>query len=118
MSERIQAITHKGKSIIIVDNSNLTPAQIVANFPLFSKLAIDRKIRRVCMDVTGTTTDESIKKAGAETHDKMNAALGHTYSAIVGIRGIQKILANAMQKGQCFAETREQALDWLAEQPD
>ncbi|MBP1627942.1 MAG: hypothetical protein H6Q00_2417 [Holophagaceae bacterium] len=117
MSNRVQIITHKGKKIVFVDNSNLTPAEIIANFPIFSKLAIDNKIRLVCMDVTNTTTDDNIKKAGAETHAKMTAALGHTCSAIVGIRGIQKILANAMQKGQCFAETKEQALDWLVEQP-
>ncbi len=116
MLDRVKVITHKGKKVIFVDNSNLKPAEIIANFPIFLDLAISQKINLVCMDVTNTMTDDAIKQAGAENHAKMDAALGKHYSAIVGIRGIQKILANAMQKGQCFAATKEEALDWLVAQ--
>jgi len=116
MADRIQIITHKGHRILSVDNSNLKSAEIVANFPTITKMSIDNKLLLTYMDVSNTTTDDAIKQAGGESHAKVQAALGQTYTGIVGIRGIQKILANAMAKGQCFATSREEALDWLVEQ--
>jgi len=116
MSNRIQIITHKGQKVLLVDNSNLKSAEIISNIQALTKMMIDHKLLLTCMDVSNTATDEAIKQAGKESHDRIHTALGQTYSAVVGVRGIQKILANAMSKGQCFAETREDALNWLVEQ--
>ena len=85
MSDRIQIIVHKGHKILSVDNSNLKPAEIVANFPIITKMSLDNKLLLTVMDVTNTTTDDSIKKAAGESHAQIEAVLGQTYTAILGI---------------------------------
>lgn len=117
MSSRIQVLTHKGKKIIFADSSNLTPQQIVAFLPEITKAVIGHKCPLLLQDVTGTSSDDSVKKAAIESVIECAKALGkEPCSAFIGMRGLQKIIANAAKKGQYFADTKEEALDWLVSQ--
>lgn len=116
MSDRIKVVSHKSQSICLADYSGLKPQEIVDLLPLVSKIMIGQKIRLICNDVTNTTTDDQVKKAVGECIGSIVQANGPVHSAFVGIRGIQKILANATQKGQYFASDQTDALDWLVRQ--
>jgi len=116
VSERIRIINHKGIKVLFVDNSGLTTSEIVSSFPRRTKLAIENKIVRTFIDLTNTTTDDRIKQAAHDSQAEILEALGQNWIASTGIRGIQKILANAAVKGQYFAANQEEALDWLVQQ--
>ncbi|MBP1627941.1 MAG: hypothetical protein H6Q00_2416 [Holophagaceae bacterium] len=118
LSDRVQIITHRGHKIVFVDNTGLKPAEIIALHPILTKMAIDHKINLICNDVTNTTSDEGVKKSAQESIAATTSALGKIHSAIIGIRGIQKILANAMVRDQYFASDKEDALDWLVKQAE
>ena len=116
MSERIQIIIHKGHEILCVDNSNLKSAETVENFINMQRMAIAHKINLHYMDISNTTADEVIKKAGIDASTACRAALGELHCAVVGARGIQKILGNAMNKGVHYSDSKEEGLDWLVKQ--
>jgi len=116
MSSRAQVITHKGHKILFVDCAGLKPAEIVAEINGSTQPMIDQKINLLCNDVANTTTDDSIKKAAAESMAKVTAANGRVFSSIVGIRGIQKIIASAIARDTYFASSKEEAFDWLVSQ--
>ena len=114
MADRLQVITHKGRTILAVDYTGLTPQQIVELFPSVTRMSIEKKIPLIFTDVTGTYSSPEIKTAAAKSIQDTKAALGVLHSAILGIHGIQKLIANAIVKDQFFAGSREEALDWLA----
>ncbi|MBP1627940.1 MAG: hypothetical protein H6Q00_2415 [Holophagaceae bacterium] len=118
MSERVQIITHKGHKIMFADTSNLKPAEIVDLIHASTQPMLAEKITLLCTDVTNTTTDDSIKKAAAESLAKVTAANGKVHSCIVGIRGIQKIIASAIVRDTYFPSSKEDALDWLVKQAE
>lgn len=39
-----------------------------------------------------------------------------TFSAVVGIGGVKKVIAKAVIRDIKFCDTKEEAMDWLAEQ--
>ena len=116
MADRLQVITHKGRTILAVDYTGLTPQQIVELMPSVTRTAIDKRIPLIFSDVTGTYSSPDIKTAAAKSIEDSKAVLGPMHSAILGIHGIQKIIANAIVKDQFFAGSREEALDYLAKQ--
>ena len=116
MSDRFQILTHKGHKILFGDFTGLKPAEIVAQITASTQPMIDQKINFLCNDVANTTSDDSIKKAAAESLAKVTAANGKVFSSIVGIRGIQKIIASAIVRDTYFASNREEAFDWLVSQ--
>lgn len=119
LSDRIKVIDYKGHKILCGDSSGLKPAEIVALLPEISRIMIEQKIFLIFQDVNNTTSDETVKKAAIESATKTATALGRpAYSAFIGIRGLQKIIANAALRGQYFASTREEALDWLVQQAE
>jgi hypothetical protein len=76
-------------------------------------MALLTRINLVAMDITNTYTDKRIKEGSIESSNKIRAALGDQHIALVGIQGIQKIIANAINHNQHFAATREEAYEWL-----
>lgn len=119
MSDRIQVIQYKGQKILFNNSSNLKGPEAAALVPEITGIMIAQRINLIFHDVTGSTTDETVKKASVESVEQVTAALGKSiHSAFIGIRGIQKIIANAACRGQYFASTKEEALDWLVKQND
>ncbi|WP_005037715.1 hypothetical protein [Holophaga foetida] len=116
MSSHVQVIIHKGHKILFADCSGLKPAEIVAEINGSTQVMIAQKINLLCNDISNTTSDDSIKRAAAESVAKVTAANGKIHSSIVGLRGIQKILANAIVRDTHFASSKEDALDWLVKQ--
>ncbi len=114
MSERITKIVHKGKDIIILDFSGLKEAEMLALFDPLHELAVKERCTRFLIDISDTFTTEKIKAASIASEAYLRERVGQPRNALVGVRGVQRMLANAIERGQYFASSREDALDHLA----
>lgn len=118
MNDRITVLEHKGNKILLADFSNLPPEKIVELIPQYTKIGLEQKISLYALDITDTITTEEIKDASRISIGSITAALGKIHVVLVGLRGIQKIIANAISKEQHFASTREEGYDWLVKQTE
>lgn len=116
LHNRIRIITHRGHKIISVDTSGLKSADIATLLPILTKTAIDYNVNLICNNATNASLSFSTKRNAQDSIARARAAVGTVHSAIVGIRGIRKLLANALQKDHYFASNKEEALDWLVRQ--
>lgn len=115
--ERVQFITHRGKRVLLIDNSQSTPEemlrtmdeveQIIANEPAGSLLTLS--------DFTGTAFDKT-----AADRMKVVAAKDRPHvrrAALVGAESIPEVYFHNLESfsARHFPKfkTREEALDWL-----
>jgi len=117
MSDRIKFLLHQGKKVVFVDSSDLGPKEIVELLPKVTKIMIANQCHLLLQDVSNTRVDESVKTAALESVTTIARTTGREpCSAFIGMKGIQKIIANATVKGQFFAGTKQEAMDWLLKQ--
>jgi hypothetical protein len=119
--ERIRAVLHKGKEILIVDVSNSRGADTSIDILAKAREQIDCRAPgsvRLLTDVTNTHYDA----AGAEAmkaYSKANTPFVKA-SAVVGVVGIKRVLFQAVIKltGRRIVavDSVEAGLDWLAAQ--
>jgi hypothetical protein len=117
MNQRFSKVTHKEKAIIVLDLSGLTPEEIIKTFPEFNEFVVKERCNRLLIDIHDTFTTKEVKAAVGQSMGYIQGKVGETHQALVGVRGVQRIIANAMAKGQYFASSREDALDHLADIP-
>ncbi|WP_005035178.1 hypothetical protein [Holophaga foetida] len=114
MSDRVQVIQHKGVKIVVSDCRGYKPEQYCAQMKDVQRALIGGNIGLLFQDLTDTVANEEAKNAAKACEEAVSKARGKkTFSAMIGVTGIQKIIANAVEKGQYFASSREDALDWL-----
>jgi len=116
MAEAVSIIEHQGRKIIFFDCRDMPPAQVAALFPEVTRAALEHRINLICTDVTGSSADDAVKAAAAASTKAIQEAMGAMHSALVGIKGLQRIIAQAIVKDQFFAKTMAEALDHLAAQ--
>jgi alpha-acetolactate decarboxylase len=120
MSSRFQVINHKGKRIFYVDFKGIeidevwevleAAKQVIARQPM--------KSVRHLTDVTGTVfSKRTIRELKAYANH--NEPFIHR-SAAIGVSGIMVVMFNAVvkfskRKNLVLKRSREEALDWLAE---
>jgi hypothetical protein len=108
------------KNIVFVDYSNMKPAELMAEA---QKLHHEARTRlagqkfKVLVDVTGTMMNtESVQALKNST--KRDAAMIEK-TAVVGVTGLKKVLADAIAKFSGthtrHFDTKAQALSWLTE---
>ncbi|MBP1628786.1 MAG: hypothetical protein H6Q00_3261 [Holophagaceae bacterium] len=113
MSEFVQVIEHKGKKVVFFNCVGMNPDKAASLFPEVTQMCIANRINLVFSDVTDSSANDALKAAAVESTKAVAAALGSIHTALVGIKGIQRIIAQAVVKDQYFAKTREEALDHL-----
>ncbi|WP_005034088.1 hypothetical protein [Holophaga foetida] len=113
MSEFIQIIEHKGKKVIFFNCAGMDPDVAAGLFPEVTRTAIEHRINLVCSDVSNSSANDALKAAAAESVKAVTQSLGSIHTALVGLKGIQRIIAQAVVKDQYFAKTREEALEYL-----
>lgn len=117
-SDRVQSITHKGKKILCMDYSNLTPEEVIQLIGEEVKATSREPIGSalVLSDFSNTRFNMSIinafNKAVAEYTKYYKA------SAFLGVTGLVKIMFDTVtkltkQELKLF-NNRAEALDWLA----
>lgn len=117
MPATIKILQHKGKEIVLFDCSNQKPEDIVSVLPEVTRTMIAKRINLLLNDITNTTSDDRIKQAAVKCNQDVSTALDiKVHGAFVGMRGIQKIIASAVARDNCFASSQEEALDWLVKQ--
>jgi hypothetical protein len=112
MNERIRVI-EKEQKILFLDLSGLDTESILKLFKEFTETAIRMKIVKFILDVSDTRTSDEIKNGSMESIKAITAANGQIKTSLIGLRGIQKIIANAISPSQYFAKDQEDAIRWL-----
>ncbi|MFC1678148.1 hypothetical protein ACFLZ9_00245 [Patescibacteria group bacterium] len=119
--KRTYFIEHKGREIAYCDYSNIRDEGVYlravdeTDRVVFSHHT-DPKDNLTLINVTGAIiTAEIIGRSS-----KLNAKIGgkDLLVAFVGITGIKRTLANAFSRKQYFADTIEEAKDWLVDQAE
>ena len=117
MNDRISKVVHKGREVVILDLSGLMPAEIVPIMLEFTEYVVEQRCTRHLVDITDTFITAEVEKAVAAARSSVSDRLGEIKSALVGARGVQMVLAGAIDKKQYLARSREDALNHLASEP-
>jgi hypothetical protein len=118
---RTRFIQHRGKRILLLDYTGLTPQTglpaVAESRALIATLPQDGSLL-TCTDVTGSTYDKTVIDALKElsTHNKpyVKAAAVVVESGLK--RGLLSLVALFARRKLHAVATRAEALDWLAEQ--
>ena len=116
MDERVYWITHENKKILIGDVSNLKEKEYLQEVDKIKDVIIKEKRKSVLYIsiVKNTYTTDAIKKKwewfNQMTHEYLIA------STIVGITGIQRLIASAIKRDLKFARNINEAKEWLVKQ--
>ena len=113
MHKRLKVVTERGIEILVVDLAGLSPDEILEIFPEITALSLSKKIRYNIFDITDTQTTAEIKDASKKSIAEVEKVVGRVYISLIGLRGIQKLIANAISKNSYFASDYQDALDWL-----
>ncbi len=116
--DRVQKITHKGKTIVLADFSNCKPGETIALMGQAEKViaSCPPKKALILSDVTGAQYNKDVSERMKEfTKHNTPYVLG---SAAVGVAGVQMILLQTLifisRREIKLFPTRQAAMDWLA----
>jgi hypothetical protein len=115
---RVETLTYKGKSIVLVDLSNCKPEDTIKILaqgqPVIARCA--PKSALIMTDVTGAVYNKEV--ADAMKKFSSNNTPFVKASAVVGAEGVQMILLQTVsmvtRREIKVFKTREQAQDWLS----
>ncbi len=106
------------RNIVFIDYTRLTAEQLIAEAERVHQEGRSRlsgRKARVLVDITGTTMSPEAVRALKDSTRNDKAMVEKT--AIVGVTGLKKILADAIARFSGthtqYFDTKEQALDWL-----
>jgi hypothetical protein len=121
--ERTRFIEHRGKKVLLLDYTGLRhPAETIGEIDKSKRFVSKHppKSLRVLTDTTDAHYDSAVVQALKElaAHDEPYVFA----SAVVGVVGLKKVVltgVNMFSKRKIVMfDTRDQALDWLVEQPE
>ncbi|MBN2098483.1 MAG: hypothetical protein JW753_02685 [Dehalococcoidia bacterium] len=120
MGEHIQWVTHKGKRMLFVNCARLGESEILACFEeMKHELLKERSGPIVLIDISDIDmTTALIGKAKELTAVTKDAGIKDGPNAIVGLTGLQKAVAQLFGRGVHFADSLEEAKDWLVKEDD
>jgi len=120
MGKHVNWITHKGKRILFVDVAGLNEAEYIAGLEeMKEELLRDRTAPLVLIDMTRTTwTPATVDKAKEVAGAIKKSGVGYGPNAIVGLSKLQKSVADLSVRLVFYADTIEQAKDWLVERDE
>lgn len=117
MEERIRTITHRGQTVLLVDVSNCSSAEMIELSHIVPAYLAEQPKGSILLlaDFTGAKVDkvafESMKQAAVFDRPHLKR------SAWVGTEGLPKIFYENLkafsQRDLPTFKTREEALDWL-----
>ena len=113
MSIQTEIIEYENHKILFLDMAGKDEEEILWSHPSLKEGMVKNKIVLLLLDTTNTRTTEKIKESSVETIKYVEQHNGPTLTALIGLRGIQKMIANAITKGIYFAKDREDGCRWL-----
>jgi hypothetical protein len=120
MGKYAQWVTHRGKRMLFVNCARLGEAEIVAAFDeMKDELLKERIGPMVLIDISDIDmTTVLISKAKELTAVTKDAGIKDGPNAIVGLTGLQKAVAQLFGRGVHFADSLDEAKEWLVKQDE
>ena len=112
MDDRVQIKTENGIKVLFIDFSNLPTEDVLKMLPKMNEAAVSNKLVLYILDAKNINMTGEGKSAVETSIKDIESKLGKTYSAIIGFTGIQKIIANAINKDTYFAKDYSDAVEW------
>ncbi|MBI9046775.1 MAG: hypothetical protein JEZ06_19960 [Anaerolineaceae bacterium] len=112
-------IQHKGKDVLFAKLSGLGEEEYFKAVDELESVFLgkpDNSKILMLLDVTGSRMTAATRDRGKEMGNKSQAKGIITITTIVGISGIQKIIAQAISKDVHYSKTVDEAKDWLVQQ--
>ncbi|MBN1798541.1 MAG: hypothetical protein JW822_08180 [Spirochaetales bacterium] len=116
MSEQIKWIKHKGKKILVCDFSNYNEKQYLAGVDAMEKELLKQargSFPLLIVDVTNSHMNQVTSDRGKQCAIAVQKAGITTLTAMVGITGVKRIIAQAISRDVYFAKDMESAKEWL-----
>jgi len=118
MGKHVEWITHKGTRILFLNGKGLSEAEnFEAQEELKQELLRDRSSPPVLVDLSDTTmTQKTSAKSKEIATATKSANLPDGPTAIVGLTGLQKAVAQLFGRGARYFNNIEDAKDWLVKE--
>lgn len=115
MGKIVEFILHHGKTIICVDYSNVRGEEFLRRIEEHEResLTIEGKESLHLLNFTGCRMDNTAQKRADQLVKTLVEKGYQVRTACFGFSGIQKIIAMAVKRDMYFANTAEEAKDWL-----
>jgi hypothetical protein len=115
MSERVKWIEYRGKKILFCDFSNHDEQQYLVGVEEMETELLKLKPDTVwpqIVDVTNSTMTKVTSDRGKKTVALLSEANIKTRTAMVGVTGIKRVIAQAISKDVYFAKNMDDAKEW------
>ncbi len=118
MAKYVQWITHRGVKMRFMNAKGLPEAEYVAAFgELRDEILKEEHSSPVLVDLSNTSMTKKVRDAAKEVAEaSKKTGLTHSPSAIVGLSMLSKMVAQLLEPGTHYAESIDEAKDWLADQ--
>ena len=112
--ERVSIIKHKGVSIAFLDANTVIDIDEFCRYLVdLTNLAIDQNINLIMIDVENAFMAPKVRQTTKRESDRAKAHFGRIHTAISGVKGLQRVLINLINKNEYFAKSLDDAKDWL-----
>ena len=120
MGKYAQWITHKGKRILFVNGAGLSEAECLIAFEEMKQALLKEGTGvLVLVDVSHLgMTRALVNKAKEATEATKAAGIKDKPNAVVGLTGVQKAVAQLFGREIHFADSVEEAKEWLVKEDD
>jgi hypothetical protein len=120
MGKHVDWITYEGKRILFVNVADLNEAEYIAGLEeMKQELLRDRTAPLVLIDLTKTAwTPATVDKAKEVAGAIKKAGIGYGPNSIVGLTKLQKSVADLSVRLVFYADSIEEAKDWLVKQDE
>lgn len=120
MAKYAQWITYKGKRILFINAARRGEAEIIEAFEeMKQELLKERAGALVLVDISGIDmTTALINKAKEVTAITKEKGIPDRPNVVVGLTGLQKAVAQLFGRGVHFADTVDEAKEWLVKEDD
>ena len=114
MSDRIKWIDYKGHKILFSDYSGLQEKEYLQEVDAAIELCKEIEPGSLLLNFTDVSNTHTTKKVQMK-HREVEAIFNQfqTISAVVGVNGIMKIIAKTFKTNIHFANSKEEAMDYL-----
>jgi hypothetical protein len=120
MAKYAQWITHKGKRILFVNGAGLSEAECLIAFEEMKQAILKEGVGvLVLVDMTHLKmTKAVVDKAKEATAATKAVGIKDKPNAVVGLTGLQKAVAQLFGRENHFADTIDEAKEWLVKEDD
>jgi len=120
MGKNLQWMTHKGKRMLFLNAAGMREAEYMAALEeMKHELLKERDGTMVIVDATKTEmTTATVNKAKEVAAATKAKGIPDRPGVVVGLSGLQRAVAQLFGRGIHFANTIEEAKEWLAKEDD